>query len=424
MRLADGTRVAALTGALLVTLAISACGGGGGYSGNNPPPPDTTAPTVPQNLTATAAGPTQIDLSWTASTDGGGAGLAGYRVFRGGTQITTTTATTFSDTSLTANTGYSYTVRAYDNATPANVSADSSSATATTAMPDTTAPSVPQNLVATAIGPTQVHLTWSAATDSGGAGLAGYRVLRAGTQVATTAATSYDDSGLTASTAYTYTVRAYDNAMPANVSADSAIANVTTTAAVIGLDSRPNNTTCLAGARPGNSDTASLQRVFPALSFSFPVLALQAPGDNTRWFVVQQGGDVKTFANNDATTTMSTFIDISNNVISGGELGLLGMAFHPNFPTDPRVFLSYTASVGGNTVSRISRFLTTGGGQTLVPNSEQVLLTLNQPEDNHNGGNIAFGPDGFLYIGFGDGGGGGDQHAQNGPLGNGQSTTT
>src|SRR6266850_3157590 len=128
MRLAEGTRVAALTGALLATLAFSACGGGTGYSANTPPPPDTTAPTVPQNLTATAAGPTQVDLSWTASTDSGGSGLAGYRVFRGGTQITTTTATTYSDTGLTANTAYTYTVRAYDNATPANVSADSSAA--------------------------------------------------------------------------------------------------------------------------------------------------------------------------------------------------------------------------------------------------------------------------------------------------------
>jgi uncharacterized repeat protein (TIGR03806 family) len=288
---------------------------------------------------------------------------------------------------------------------------------------DTTAPTVPQNLVAAAAGPTQVNLSWAASTDSGGAGLAGYRVLRDGTQIANTAQTNYSDTGLSASTAYTYTVRAYDNATPANVSSDSSVANVTTPAvAVGGLDTRPSNTTCLAGVRPSSSDTASVQRVFPSLTFVSPILALQAPGDSSRWYVVQQGGQVLRFVNNSGTTTTNTVIDLSGRITSGGETGLLGMAFHPNFPTDRRVFLSYTSS--GTLTSHISSFLTLDGGLTLDPTSERILLTLNQPESNHNGGNIAFGPDGFLYIGFGDGGGGGDQHTQNGPIGNGQSLTT
>ena len=290
--------------------------------------------------------------------------------------------------------------------------------------PDTSAPTVPQNLIATAAGPTQVNLSWSASTDTGGAGLAGYRVLRGATEIATTAQTTYSDTGLTANTPYTYTVRAYDNATPANVSADSAGASTKTpVAAVGGLDVRPSNTTCLAGARPSGSDTASVARVFPSLAFSSPILALQAPGDSTRWFVVEQGGRVLTFPDT-TTPAASTFIDITTRVASGGELGLLGMAFHPNFPTDPRVFLSYTAGASGSRVSRVSSFTTTNGGQTLNPAPEQILLTLNQPEDNHNGGNIAFGPDGLLYIGFGDGGGGGDAHTQNGSIGNGQSLTT
>jgi uncharacterized repeat protein (TIGR03806 family) len=138
---------------------------------------------------------------------------------------------------------------------------------------------------------------------------------------------------------------------------------------------------------------------------------------------VQQGGQVLRFANNNATTTTATFIDISGRITSGGETGLLGMAFHPNFPTDRRVFLSYTATAG-NLVSRISSFLSLDGGLTLDPNSERILLTLNQPESNHNGGNIAFGADGFLYVGFGDGGSGGDPHTQNGPIGNGQALKT
>ncbi len=120
-------------------------------------------------------------------------------------------------------------------------------------------------------------------------------------------------------------------------------------------------------------------------------------------------------------TTSSNFINITDRVMSGGELGLLGMAFHPNFPTDSRVFLSYTTGASGARRSIISAFRTATGGATLDPASEQILLTLNQPEDNHNGGNIVFGPDGFLYIGFGDGGGGGDAH---GNPGNGQRRTT
>lgn len=150
---------------------------------------------------------------------------------------------------------------------------------------------------------------------------------------------------------------------------------------------------------------------------------LQAPGDNSRWFVVQQGGVVRQF-NNSANPVAGDFIDITARVDSStnGEMGLLGMAFHPNFPNgDPRVFLSYTATVSGQIVSRISSFTTADGGQTLNPNSEQVLLTINQPEGNHKGGNIVFGPDGYLYAGFGDGGGGGDAH---GTIGNGQNLNT
>ena len=149
---------------------------------------------------------------------------------------------------------------------------------------------------------------------------------------------------------------------------------------------------------------------------------LQASGDSSRWFVVQQGGVVSKF-NNTASPAAGNFIDITARVDStGSEMGLLGMAFHPGFPnTDPRVFLSYTATVSGQIVSRISAFTTADAGQTLDPNSERILVTVNQPESNHNGGNIAFGKDGYLYIGFGDGGGGGDAH---GSIGNGQNLNT
>ena len=187
-----------------------------------------------------------------------------------------------------------------------------------------------------------------------------------------------------------------------------------------GLDQRPSNTTCLAPDRPGGATTLATTRVFSNLNFNSPVALKQAPGDAGRWFVMEQGGRVLTFANQQNVTNASTFIDITPQVESGGEEGLLGLAFHPSFPSNPRVYLSYTARSGG-IVSRISEFRTTNGGATLDPSTQRVLLTVNQPESNHNGGNIVFGPDGYLYIGFGDGGGGGDQH---GSIGNGQNLRT
>ena len=172
---------------------------------------------------------------------------------------------------------------------------------------------------------------------------------------------------------------------------------------------------------PAVAPTLAVTAVFPALSFSAPVGMLQAPTDASRWFVVEQGGRVRVFANIATVASASTFIDISGRLgSSSGEAGLLGMAFHPAFPGDPRVYLFYTGTGSPLTV-RVSSFVTRDGGQTLDPASEIQLLAVPKPESNHNGGQLAFGPDGFLYIGIGDGGGGGDQH---GSIGNGQSTQT
>ena len=192
-------------------------------------------------------------------------------------------------------------------------------------------------------------------------------------------------------------------------------------AANAGLDARPDNTTCVAGDRPAQDVTLGTERTFASLpAFSNPILLLQGPGDATRWFVVEQGGTVRVFDNQPSVATSRSFVDISARVRSGGEQGLLGMAFHPDFPTDPRVYLSYTNATSG-LVSRVSEFRTRDGGATLDSASEVILLTVAQPEANHNGGHIAFGPDGFLYIGFGDGGSGGDPW---GTIGNGQNLLT
>ena len=184
---------------------------------------------------------------------------------------------------------------------------------------------------------------------------------------------------------------------------------------------RPTRRAWRGTGRTGD-DTISLTR-YTNLTFYSPVAMLQDPGDNSRWFIVQQDGNVRTFPTSNP-TTHTGFIDISGRVASpgetgaGSEMGLLGMAFHPDFPQDPRVFLSYT---NANRTSIISSFRTTNNGATLDPGTEQPLLTIDHPQTNHKGGNIAFGPDGLLYIGIGDGGGADDDH---GNPGNGQSRTT
>jgi glucose/arabinose dehydrogenase len=174
---------------------------------------------------------------------------------------------------------------------------------------------------------------------------------------------------------------------------------------------------------PPSELTLSVERAFPNLpAFSAPVLAVQAPDDGSTWYVVEQAGRVMAFEDVANVATTRTFVDLRARVTSGGETGLLGMAFHPSFPADVRVFLSYTTTLGDDLVSRVSEFRSNDGGQTLDPASERVLLRVTQPASNHNGGHVAFGhDDGLLYIGLGDGGGAGDEW---GSIGNGQKRET
>lgn len=160
------------------------------------------------------------------------------------------------------------------------------------------------------------------------------------------------------------------------------------------------------------------QRAFPQIGFNQPLAMLQQPNNDTRWFVLERGGLIYTFPNdpNVVPADVTVFANLSSIInSSAGEAGLLGMAFHPDFDNNGEVYVSYTSPSGG-LQSRVSRFLSQGGNPpTLSIASEQVLLTVQQPQTNHNGGNMAFGSDGFLYIGFGDGGGAGDpnNNAQN-----------
>ena len=203
-----------------------------------PTAPDTSPPTAPAGLTATASGSSQVNLNWTASTDN--VGVAGYRVERcQGTgctnfaQVGTPTATSYSDTGLAPSSTYRYQVRAVDAS--GNFSGYSAVASASTpAQSDTTPPSAPTGLSATAISSSRIDLGWTASTDN--VGVAGYRVERcqgAGctnfAQVAPPTGTTYSDTGLSPSTTYRYQVRAVDAA--GNLSPYSVIATAITPAA-------------------------------------------------------------------------------------------------------------------------------------------------------------------------------------------------
>ena len=209
-----------------------------GVAIGTPPPPvlDTVAPSAPGTLTTTASGSTQVTLSWGAATDN--VGVTGYRVERCAgagcstfAQIATPTGTSFGDTGLTAGTSYSYRVRATDAA--GNLGGYSNVASATTTTPDTTPPSAPSALSATAASATQINLSWAAATDN--VGVTGYRVERCQgdgcttfAQISTPTATTFNNTGLTASTSYSYRVLAVDAA--GNLSAYSSVASATTLA--------------------------------------------------------------------------------------------------------------------------------------------------------------------------------------------------
>lgn len=146
--------------------------------------------------------------------------------------------------------------------------------------------------------------------------------------------------------------------------------------------------------------------------FTQPVQVTHAGDGSGRTFVVEQAGTIRTL--ND--TAAPPFLDIRDRVLSGGERGLLSVAFPTGFAQTRRFYVNYTRTPDGATV--VSRFLVPSGSAVADSASETVLLTVPQPFANHNGGQLAFGPDGYLYIGMGDGGSGGD------PQNNGQNKGT
>jgi glucose/arabinose dehydrogenase len=137
-------------------------------------------------------------------------------------------------------------------------------------------------------------------------------------------------------------------------------------------------------------------------------LAMTALDDGTgRLLVASQDGMIWAVEAN-GSVAPNPMVDISGRITSGGEQGLLGLAAHPTFPADPRVFVDYTDTNGDTIVASLS--LADGDANRLDPDSHQQLLFVDQPYPNHNGGALAFGPDGYLYVSLGDGGAGGDPH--------------
>ena len=137
-------------------------------------------------------------------------------------------------------------------------------------------------------------------------------------------------------------------------------------------------------------------------SFNSPV-EIKNAGDE-RLFVVEKSGKIK-ILNQNGSVNSTPFLDIEDRVsTNANERGLLGLAFHPNYPENPFFFVNYTNNSGATTISKFS----VSANQDIANDSETILLEINQPYANHNGGCINFGPDGNLYIGMGDGGSGGD----------------
>jgi glucose/arabinose dehydrogenase len=134
-------------------------------------------------------------------------------------------------------------------------------------------------------------------------------------------------------------------------------------------------------------------------------LAIAHAGDGSgRLFVAEQGGRVRVIR--DGTLDPDPLLDISDRISAGGERGLLGLAFHPDFARNPRVFVDYTDRAGHTVVSSF----TATDGEHVDTSNETIILRVEQPYANHNGGALAFGPDGYLYVATGDGGAGGDPH--------------
>jgi uncharacterized repeat protein (TIGR03806 family) len=196
----------------------------------------------------------------------------------------------------------------------------------------------------------------------------------------------------------------------------SPVANTDGGSSPFGLDVRVRPQTCVAPERPSLGSGVVLEEVFTRGTFAQPIDLAVAPGDAEAVYVAERAGRIRRAIRG---ATPSTFFAMPAGVIdAAGEGGFLGFAFHPRWAAGTReVIVSYT--IRANPLrSIVARVRSTDGGATLDPTTLETILALDQPFTNHNGGGVRFGPDGFLYVGFGDGGAAGD------PLNAGQRTDT
>ena len=189
-----------------------------------------------------------------------------------------------------------------------------------------------------------------------------------------------------------------------------------------GIDTRHANTSLIiADLPPSEPGAMQIEKVFPQLYFSQPVLLIEIPDGSNRLAVVEKLGRVRVFPNttDPAPGDASVLLDISEKVVAYGEQGLLGLAFDPDYGQNGEFYVYYTWNGTSPGTSTVSRFTNANpAGFAVDPATEEILLQVPQPYSNHNAGMIAFGPDDMLYVALGDGGSGGD------PLDSGQDLST
>lgn len=188
----------------------------------------------------------------------------------------------------------------------------------------------------------------------------------------------------------------------------------------------------IASISQGHAQTVPrLDAIRVAGGFTAPLYVTAPPGDTSRLFVVQQSGQIRIINLPSRTVNVTPYLDVSSEIVYGGEQGLLGLAFDPNYATNGRFYLNYTAPGGAfnQGVTHVAQLTVSADPDIADPGSELTLLSFDQPQTNHNGGWVGFSPrsgdEGNLYIATGDGGNANDQgpgHIE--PGGNAQNTTT
>jgi glucose/arabinose dehydrogenase len=160
---------------------------------------------------------------------------------------------------------------------------------------------------------------------------------------------------------------------------------------------------------PAAPSPVKVVEAFPKLHFESPVDLTHANDGSNRLFVLEQEGSIRVFENKSAAAVSKEFLNIRKKVSYGGEAGLLGLAFHPDYKNNGYFYLNYMRKVSGKLETAIVRYKVSASDKDKAdPTSETVLFTFDQPFDNHNGGGMKFGKDGYLYISTGDGGSWGD----------------